>query len=337
MAFRGKKENIPTLQFVTALMDWYRRERRDLPWRETNDPYRILVSEIMLQQTRAQTVIPYYERFLERFPNVNALADAREAEVLTCWSGLGYYSRARNLQKAARAIASAGRFPIDYDGILELPGVGPYTAAAVASIAFNAPYAVVDGNVLRVIARLNDDGADVASSKTRARFQQIADEWMDPRHPGQFNQAMMELGATVCLPRTPRCLLCPAAQFCEGRKAGRQHELPVKRRKAAPRYIQMQVAIIEKKGAVLLRRRPAGASLMPGFWELPAPGDLPAWRLRETLGSFRHTITHHHYIVTVLSGTVAHVPSGFRWRRNGLDRIPLTTVARKALRLITPV
>jgi len=316
-------------------MAWYRRERRDLPWRETHDPYRILVSEIMLQQTRAQTVIPYYERFVERFPNVNTLAKAREAEVLTYWSGLGYYSRARNLQKAARAIVAARQFPSDYDGIRELPGVGPYTAAAVASIAFNAPHAVVDGNVLRVIARLNDDGADIASPKTRARFQQMADAWLDHRDPGHFNQAMMELGATVCLPRTPRCAQCPVAQFCEGRKAGRQHELPVKQSKTAPRHIQIQVAIIEKKGAVLLRQRPAGASLMAGFWELPAPDDLPSWHESETLGSFRHTITHHNYTVTVLSGTISRVPPGFRWRRNGLDRIPLTTVARKALRLIT--
>ena len=316
-------------------MDWYRRERRELPWRGTGDPYRILVSEIMLQQTRAQTVIPYYERFLEQFPDVKALAEAREAEVLVYWSGLGYYSRARHLQKAARVILTAGRFPRDYDEIRDLPGVGPYTAAAVASIAFNGPHAVVDGNVLRVIARLNDDGADIASPKTRARFQQLADEWLDHRHPGQFNQAMMELGAMVCLPRTPRCLLCPVARFCEGRKAGRQHELPVKQSKTAPRHIQLQVAIIEKKGAVLLRRRPAGASLMAGFWELPAPDDLPSWQPRETLGSFRHAITHHHYTVTVLKGTVTRVPPGFRWRRDLHDRIPLTTVTRKALRLIT--
>jgi A/G-specific adenine glycosylase len=321
--------------FAAALTDWYRRERRDLPWRDTGDPYRILVSEIMLQQTRAQTVIPYYERFLQRFPHVNALAEAREQEVLTYWSGLGYYSRARNLQRAARAIAAAGQFPSDYDGIRELPGVGPYTAAAVASIAFNAPHAVVDGNVMRVIARLSNDGADIASSRTRVRFQQVADQWLDRRDPGQFNQAMMELGAILCPPRAPRCLLCPVAQFCEGRKAGHQHELPVKRGKAEPRHIQIQVAIIEREGAVLLRRRPDGASVMAGFWELPAPDDLPSWRPRETLGSFRHTITHHYYTVTVFRGTVSRVPPGFRWRRNEFDRIPLTTVARKAIRLIT--
>jgi A/G-specific adenine glycosylase len=307
-----------------------------LPWRATHDPYRILVSEIMLQQTRAQTVIPYYGRFLERFPDAKTLAEAREADVLACWSGLGYYSRARNLQKAARDILAAGRFPEDYDGIRAMPGVGPYTAAAVASIAFNAPHAALDGNVMRVIARLNADSSDIASPKTRARFQKIADEWLDRRHPGLFNQAMMELGATVCLPRVPRCSLCPVAQFCEARKTGRQHELPVKKSKVAARQIPIQVAIIERKGAVLLRRRAAGASLMAGFWELPSPEDLLSWRLRETLGSFRHTITHHHYTVSVFTGTVSRVPPGFRWRRrDGLDGIPLTTVARKALRLLT--
>ncbi len=322
-------------RFAATLTDWYRRERRDLPWRNTDDPYHILVSEIMLQQTRAQTVIPYYERFLERFPDLKALTEAREAEVLTYWSGLGYYSRARNLQRAARVIVATGQFPSDYDGIRKLPGVGPYTAAAVASIAFNAPHAVVDGNVLRVIARLSDDGADIASSKTRARFQQMAEQWLDHRHPGQFNQAMIELGATICLPRTPHCPRCPVAEWCEGNKAGRQHALPVKLSKVKPRHVQIQVAIIEKQGAVLLRQRPADASLMPGFWELPSPDNLPSWRPGETVGSFRHTITYHHYTVTVLRGTVSRIPTGFRWRRNGIDRIPLTTVTRKAMRLIT--
>ena len=325
----------PAAQFGDLLIDWYRRERRELPWRATNDPYHILVSEIMLQQTRAQTVIPYYERFLERFPDVKTLAAAREADVLASWSGLGYYSRARNLQKAAQAIVVAGQFPRGHDGIRELPGVGPYTAAAVASIAFHFPRAVLDGNVLRVIARLKEDAADIASSHTRSRFQQVADAWLDHHNPGQFNQAMMELGATVCLPRMPRCSVCPVSQFCRGRQAGRQQELPVKRQKTAPRHLQIQVAIVEKRGAVLLRRRPSSASLMAGFWELPAPGDLPTWRSREALGSFRHTITHNHYTVAVLGGTISRVPTGFRWKRGWLDRIPLTTIARKALRLIT--
>ena len=289
----------------------------------------------MLQQTRAQAVIPYYRRFLERFPSAQALAEAREDEVLTCWSGLGYYSRARNLQKAARAIEDAGGFPRDYDGLRKLPGVGPYTAAAVASIVFDVPRAVLDGNVMRVIARLRNDAADIASLKTRGHFQQIADERLDQRHPGRFNQAMMELGATICLPRAPRCECCPVEAFCEARRAGRERQLPVKRSKPAAQRIVRQVAVVKKNGAVLLRRRADHESLMPGFWELPAPQDLPGWRDRHpAIGFFRHTITHHHFTITVVTGEISHVPAGFRWHRTDrLPRMPLTTVSRKALRL----
>lgn len=291
----------------------------------------------MLQQTRAQTVIPYYQRFLDRFPDARTLAEAREADVLALWSGLGYYSRARNLQRAAIAIVAQGGFPSGYEAIRKLPGVGPYTAAAVASIAFGAPHAVVDGNVLRVISRLRGDAADIQSTKTLARFQQIADNSLDQRNPGMFNQAMMELGATICLPRTPRCPACPVALFCEARQTGRQHELPVKSGKPAALRIALQVVIAARNGSVLLRRRADTESLMPGFWELPAPEDLPGWNPNKTLGSFRHTITHHQYTITVLTGELPAAPRGFEWRRmQGLTRIPLTTITRKALRLMIP-
>ena len=290
----------------------------------------------MLQQTRAQAAIPYYQRFLERFPDVEALAEAGETDVLTLWSGLGYYSRARNLQRASRSIVATGRFPREYDEIRELPGVGPYTAAAVASIAFGSAHAVVDGNVLRVISRLRGDAADIQASKTRARFQQIAEEWLDRRDPGLFNQAMMELGATICLPRTPHCAACPVASFCEARQTHRQHELPVKGGKRAAERIGLQVVIIERKGSVLLRRRAATESLMAGFWELPAPEDVPGWCPGTALGSFRHTITHHHYTVNVQTGNLVVVPPGFHWRSSRvLPRMPLTTIARKALRLMS--
>lgn len=289
----------------------------------------------MLQQTRAQAVIPYYRRFLERFPDVRVLAEAREADVLAVWSGLGYYSRARNLQHAARAIVVSGGFPREYDEIRELPGVGPYTAAAVASIAFASPHAAVDGNVLRVLARLRCDGADIQSSKTRARFQQIADEWLDRGEPGLFNQAMMELGATICLPRMPRCTACPVAAFCEARQTHRQHELPVKGGRRAAERIDLRVVIVARRRSVLLRRRAATESLMAGFWELPAPEDLPGWQASKTLGSFRHTITHHDYTITVETGDLALSPQGFEWHSmRGLERIPLTTIARKALSLL---
>ncbi len=289
----------------------------------------------MLQQTRAQTVIPYYLRFLDRFPDARALAEAREADVLTLWSGLGYYARARNLQRAARAVVAAGAFPRDYDRIRELPGVGPYTAAAVASIAFGAPHAVVDGNVLRVISRVQDDAGDIQSPRTRARFQQIADGWLEGRRPGLFNQAMMELGATVCLPRGPRCAVCPVETFCQAHQTGRQHELPVKGGKRVADRIHVQVMIAVRNGSVLLRRRSAAETLMAGFWELPAPGDLPGCRSSRVIGSFRHSITHHHYTITVLEGAVPAVPLGFHWRRiNRLAGVPLTTITRKALGLM---
>ena len=290
----------------------------------------------MLQQTRAQAVIPFYQRFLKRFPDVRTLAEAREADVLALWSGLGYYSRARNLQRAARAILTAREFPRNYDAIRELPGVGPYTAAAVASIAFASPHAVVDGNVLRVIARIRGDGADIKSSKTRARFQQIANDWLDRGDPGLFNQAMMELGAMICLPRMPRCTACPVAEFCEARQTKRQHEFPVKGGKRPAERIGLRVVIVTGKGSVLLRQRAATESLMAGFWELPAPEDLPGWHDGETLGSFRHTITHHLYTITVQTGNLPGAPRGFEWRSmRALRAIPLTTIARKAMKLMT--
>jgi len=289
----------------------------------------------MLQQTRARVVVPYYERFLERLPEVEALAEAQEADVLTLWSGLGYYSRAGNLQRAAREIVAAGRFPRDYEAIRALPGVGPYTAAAVASIAFDVPRAAVDGNVLRVIARITNDGADITAGRTRARFQEVADLLIDRRHPGLFNQAMMELGATVCVPRAPQCRVCPVEGFCAARKAGRERQLPVKRAKPATKRIQLAVAIVENNGRILLRRREADARLMPGFWELPAPESLPGLRSERTLGSFRHTITHHNYTITAVKGRISRVPDGFRWWvREQLGKLPLTTVSKKALRLL---
>src|SRR5579862_6586746 len=192
------------------LLAWYDARHRDLPWRSTTDPYRIWVSEVMLQQTRAEAVIPYYERFLERFPNAAALAVASEQEVLAWWSGLGYYSRARHLHKAARLVADG--FPKTYETIRELPGVGDYTAAAIGSIAFGLPHAVVDGNVLRVVARIENDAADIAAPRTRERFRTVAQNWLEQAPAdsfGAFNQALMELGATICLPRNPACTTCP--------------------------------------------------------------------------------------------------------------------------------
>jgi A/G-specific adenine glycosylase len=317
------------------LLAWYARGHRDLPWRNTRDPYAIWVSEIMLQQTRAQAVIPYYRRFLERFPTVAALAAAAEDDVLALWSGLGYYSRARNLRLAAQHIAAAGGFPRDYDAIRALPGIGDYTAAAVGSIAFGLPFAVLDGNVLRVVARVENDASDISSARTRERFREIAQQWLDPREPGHFNQALMELGATVCLPRNPLCLVCPLAECCVARQKGTAGQLPVKLRKMAPVRLSGTLLVVRNRGRILLRQRHAGSSRMAGFWDLPAPEDLPAAKLGARIGEIRHTITHHHYTLEVRAAT-ASLPEGdgFRWFTvHQLTGIPFSTTARKALRL----
>ena len=321
----------------SLLLAWYARAHRDLPWRRTTDPYRIWVSEIMLQQTRAAAVVPYYHRFLERFPTVEALAAAAEPEVLALWSGLGYYARARNLLRAARRIAGRGQFPRRYDELREMPGVGDYTAAAVASIAFGEPRAVVDGNVLRVVARVENDAGDIGSAKTRKRFRSVAEGWLDRRQPGAFNQALMELGATVCLPRHPLCPGCPLGPLCRVRREGTADQLPVKLKATRTERIAAVLLVIQRGRRVLLRRRPAAAGRMPGFWDLPAPEHVPGARAGADFGTFRHTVTHHRYTFTVKA---AHPPkrlpagSMFRWlepRASG--RIPLSTAAKKALRL----
>ena len=319
---------------MKPLVDWYRRHHRDLPWRRTEDPYRIWVSEIMLQQTRAQAVIPYYQRFLDCFPTVEALAAAAEDDVLARWAGLGYYSRARNLRRAAQLIAAAGGFPRDYAAIRELPGIGDYTAAAVASIAFGLPHAVVDGNVLRVVARMENDPADIAAPQTRERFRAIVRQWMGRFQPGIFNQAVMELGATVCLPANPLCNSCPIARDCRALQAGTVAQLPVKLRKTEPVAIAAELLLVRRGANVLLRQKEAAARRMAGFWELPAPAELSGARVGKSWGTFRHTITHHHYTFTVRSASTREIGPHLRWfSAEELDAIPLSTTARKALKL----
>jgi A/G-specific adenine glycosylase len=318
------------MKFSQALMEWYQQAKRDLPWRHTRDPYRILVSEVMLQQTRASVVIPYYERFLSAYPTAALLAAAPEDELLGMWSGLGYYSRARNLQRAAREIR--GAFPSAHAAIRELPGVGDYTAAAVASIAFGLPHAVLDGNVIRVMARVTNDAGDIRSPLVRRRLQQAADERLDVRQPGLFNQAMMELGATLCTPRKPQCLLCPVSSLCEGRQAGRQDQLPVKLGKAKAIEESVTLLLIRRKDTVLFRQRPAESKRLAGFYELPAVGDLPGAKRGREVGEVRHSIVNHRYRITVVEGSVTRVPDGFVWLCPEAAR-PLGTIAKKALAL----
>jgi A/G-specific adenine glycosylase len=263
------------------------------------------------------------------------LAAAAEDEVLTLWAGLGYYSRARNLLGAAREIVSAGAFPRDYAGWRALPGIGDYTAAAIASIAFEQPHAVLDGNVLRVVARMENDASDTGASVTRERFHAIAQSWLDRSRPGAFNQALMELGATVCLPKNPMCPSCPLAGQCQARHAGTAAQLPVKLRRDEPVKIEETLLIVRRPGRILLRQREADASRMAGFWELPSSADLPQARVQRYLGEIRHTITRHRYRITLAAAT-SRTPEGpFRWFRvTDVNDVPLSTTARKALTAI---
>jgi A/G-specific adenine glycosylase len=241
--------------FRKNLLGWFRQYRRDLPWRRTKDPYRVWLSEIMLQQTRVAAVIPYYERFLERFPDVRALAAAPQEEVLRLWSGLGYYSRARNLQGAAQEIVTkhAGVFPCEEQDALALPGIGHYTAAAILSIAYGAKLAVLDGNVARVLARIFAVQGNLRDAKRWKTLQQSADGLLDQKSPSDWNQAMMELGATLCAPQSPQCLLCPVTQFCQARQLGIADSLPARRKKRATETITLAVAVLlDPRGRTLL-------------------------------------------------------------------------------------
>src|SRR5712692_10224753 len=269
--------------FRKQLLGWFRQFQRELPWRQTRDPYRIWLSEIMLQQTRVAAVIPYYERFLKRFPDVQALANAPEEEVLRLWSGLGYYGRARNLHKAAQQIVAkhGGQFPMTAGDALALPGIGNYTAAAILSIAFGKKLAVLDGNVARVLARLGAIRGDVRESQRWQTLQDNANSFLDPDSPGDWNQAMMELGATLCTSKSPQCLLCPVAQFCEGRKLGIAESLPEKRKKRATVEVTLAAAVfLDAKEQTLLLPPPKNTkektladhvpTLLSNMWHFPA-------------------------------------------------------------------
>ncbi|MFQ5418706.1 MAG: A/G-specific adenine glycosylase, partial [Myxococcota bacterium] len=241
-----------------ALLRWYRKNRRDLPWRRTRDPYAIWISETMLQQTRALTVIPYYERFLELFPDIETLASADMDDVLGAWAGLGYYSRARNLRAAAREIAEShgGRLPEDADGLRSLPGIGRYTAGAVASIAFDRPEPIVDGNVARVLCRLLGIRDEIGTPAVTRLLWDEAATLADGPQPGDLNQALMELGAAVCTPVEPRCVACPLAGDCDAHRAGDAATLPHRRPKQAARKIEAAAAWVVRRGLVLAVRRP---------------------------------------------------------------------------------
>jgi len=312
-----------------ALVKWYRRHGRDLPWRREAGPYEVLVSEIMLQQTTVDAVIPYYGRFLAAFPDFAALAAAGEEDVLKLWSGLGYYSRARNLLAAARAVAGehGGRLPAGHAELRSLPGIGPYTAAAIRAIAFGEAAVALDGNLKRVLARLIGYGEETGTAAAAEALEEAGLAIVKAGDPSAINQALMDLGATICAPRAPRCLLCPLAPWCAARLEGRQEEIPKPAKRAGSVEVHLGAGILSRRGKVLLRRRTA--RLMRGMWEVPlvslgasptrgrerAASEIVVKRLSHELGveiealapagTIRHSITNHRIRVHLFRGTAS--------------------------------
>lgn len=348
-------------RFRAALLDWYGRHRRELPWRAAPDAYRVWISEIMLQQTTVRSMLPYYERFLAGFPDVRALAAAPLDDVLARWSGLGYYSRARNLHRAAQMIVAehGGTFPRELAAALALPGIGRYTAAAILSIACDRPHAVLDGNVVRVLARLDVRRGNPKSTAMQKALWARAQELLAPDRPGDFNQAMMELGATVCTPRSPRCAACPVAFACGARWAGLTAELPETAPRTAPVDETRAVFVFTRAGRILFRQRPEDAGLMPGLWELPdlllvhGEGGLlidraalqgrlaeavhPSARPGARLGEARHSIMNRRIRLEVFEGRLRRefqASAPWRWLDPGeIGEIGTSSIVRKVLRL----
>jgi A/G-specific adenine glycosylase len=290
-----------------GLLAWFAREKRDLPWRSTRDPYKIWLSEVMLQQTRVDTVIPYYEAFTARFPTVLKLAEASEDEVLSAWSGLGYYRRARLLHQGAKTIAGLPSFPDTAEALREVPGIGEYTAGAVASIGFGEQAPLVDGNVHRVLSRIFS--VDKPAKETRKQVWKIAADLVVGKQPGDLNQSLMELGATVCTPQKPRCLLCPVSHLCLAKAKGLEHTLPLSDKKTAVKNVESTALVLTrgapKKLEVLLGRRPA-EGLFGGLWEPPRQEGSARlfgvdWSLREAVGQVEHVLTHRKMQVRVVS------------------------------------
>ena len=330
------------------LLAWYGENKRDLPWRGDPDPYKVWVSEIMLQQTRVAAVLPYYRAWMEELPTVEALASVSDEKLMKLWQGLGYYSRARNLQKAARMIAETfgGRFPETYTDLLKLPGVGAYTAGAVASIAFGQPVPAVDGNVLRAAARVADIREDIMEPRIRNSIQVLMEAAVPADRPGEFNQALMDLGATVCLPNgAPECGRCPLAELCEANRLGIQTELPVRRKKAPRRVEELTVYLLLRDGKIALRQR-GKRGLLAGLWEFPhapesldearAAGPVEGWGLTPLAWkkklTAKHIFTHVEWHMTGYLLTVRGEAPGFTWADGpGLEALAVPSAFAKFL------
>jgi len=338
-----------------ALLTWYGSSSRDLPWRLTRDPYAILVSEYMLQQTQVKTVLPYYDAFLSRFPTFEALAAATDDDVRAAWSGLGYYRRARNLQAAARRILTEcdGEIPDSYHALLDLPGVGPYTAAALSSLVHGLPRAAVDGNVERVLSRLVAERRVISESAPRKRIASLAQELFDPAHPTIWNQAVMELGATVCSPRRPKCGDCPWMHSCQSYGTGNPERLPRTKTERSVTTVERAVGVFRKDSAVLLVRR-SHKTLLDGTWELPGVDvsgteqskqdlaeHLKSWLGRTVtvgseLASIQHALTYRRVRVRAFEASARPLPrpskDNRRWVEHAdIDQLPTSSMTLKLL------
>ncbi len=342
-------------RFQRRLLEWYRKHKRELPWRSRPSPYRVWISEIMLQQTQVRTVLPFYERFLERFPDVRTLAEAAEAEVLASWAGLGYYSRARNLRRAAQKILqdSQGRFPQRMEEMLKLPGIGRYTAGAICAIAFNQPQPVVDSNVKRVIVRLHG----IAKGVPESYFWERAASWVHAERNSDFSQAVMELGALVCVHSRPLCRMCPVASFCEARLKGIQDRIPAPRAGRPAQEIELAILVPARAGQVLITSERT-VPFIPGEWGFPLKEiggiESPLEAARElsrcvcaqspdlrACGVVRHGITHRRILVHVFSAQLdsATRQRGSRSRWIGveeLDSYITSSLFKKAFRSVFP-
>lgn len=346
--------------FTERLLAWYDRHGRDLPWRDRPDPYAIWVSEIMLQQTRVEAVRPYYDRWMARFPTVRELAAATQQEVLAVWEGLGYYSRARNLHESAQIIVNeqGGSLPVDTDALRRLPGIGPYTAGAIASIAFDRDEAAVDGNVRRVLSRVFDVVEPVRTPEGERRFWALAGEHLPSGQAGAYNQALMDLGATICTPRAPACERCPLEDLCIARRLGIQESRPVRRDRPESPHHNEAAAAIRRDGQVLIARRPP-EGLLGGLWEFPGAklesGEDPVAGLlrgleqslgvevevQGALGVYRHAYTHfrvtrHVFCCTLVNGELrAHEARELRWvPAGGLEAFPMGKLDRQIARAL---
>ncbi len=343
-----------------VLLNWYRKKARDLPWRRSKDPYSIWVSEIMLQQTRVEAVIPYFNRFMDAFPRVEDLAAAKQDHLMKLWEGLGYYNRAGNLLKGAVYIVKEleGQVPQTVEEWLKVPGVGQYTAGAVTSIAFDRPVPILDGNVKRVLSRLFAVKRNIEDTKTKEACWLAAEKLVPQKHAGDFNQALMELGATICLPSQPKCGRCPASTYCAGFASGHPTNYPVKKKKAKVPHVQVVAAVIKKNGRFMLGKRPEG-KLLAGLWEFPGgkvePGETNEAalirELQEELGiavavsgklaEVNHAYSHyrvtlHFYVCHIIKGkpkTLYH--SELKWiPKSRLDEFALPKANLKMLHLL---